>query len=98
LSFGLNTALLTATNYIQLPKIFSSSLKLKNILNNVVRNAEGEYVSLAKRIWGKECIKLKMLLLFLTLQKVLKKEHSLLFKQVLNIILIKKYRNETLLL
>jgi hypothetical protein len=48
----------------------------------------------SKRIWEKECIKLKMLLLFFNTSEGFE-EHSLLFKQVLSIILIKKYRNET---
>ena len=39
-SFGLNTALLTATNYIQLPKIYASSFKgEKQIVNNIINKA-----------------------------------------------------------
>lgn len=40
-SWGLNVALLTGTNYIQLPKIFASSFKAeKSELNNIAFNAE----------------------------------------------------------
>ena len=42
-SLGLNVALLTGTNYIQLPKIFSSSFKgEKSEINNLAFNAEKE--------------------------------------------------------
>lgn len=52
-SFLLNTALLTATNYIQFPKIFNSSYKAeKNTINsliretdNVVKDSTGKYIS-----------------------------------------------------
>jgi len=59
-SFGLNTALLTATNYIQLPKIYSSSFKSeKEILNNVMFK-EGKYVSsLPEKGFGKLMFKSK---------------------------------------
>jgi len=40
-SFALNMALLSGTEYVQLPKIFSSTFKgEKNLLNRTVRNAE----------------------------------------------------------
>jgi hypothetical protein len=53
-SFFANSALLTATNYIQLPKIFSSSFTAeKNIMNGVTR-AGAEYVeSLPQKGFGK---------------------------------------------
>jgi hypothetical protein len=53
-SFFANSALLSATNYIQLPKIFSSSFKAeKNIMNGVTR-AGAEYVeSLPQKGFGK---------------------------------------------
>ena len=59
-SFGLNTALLTATNYIQLPKIYSSSFKNeKEILNNVIFK-DGKYVSsLPEKGFGKLMFKSK---------------------------------------
>lgn len=59
-SFGLNAALLTATNYIQLPKIYSSSFKNeKEILNNVIFK-EGKYVSsLPEKGFGKLLYKSK---------------------------------------
>lgn len=41
-SFGLNIGLLTATQYIQLPKIFSSSTKAeRTAINKTIQNAEG---------------------------------------------------------
>lgn len=44
-SFALNSVLLTATNYVMLPKIFSSSFKSeRTLLNNIAREA-GDYVS-----------------------------------------------------
>lgn len=54
-SFGLNTALLTATNYVQLPKIYSSSFKgEKAIVNGVERNVAGTYLeSLPEKGFGK---------------------------------------------
>ena len=61
-SFGLNTALLTATNYIQLPKIYSSSFKAeKNILKGVAYEAEKYVVSLPKEGFGKLLYKSKNL-------------------------------------
>lgn len=53
-SFFANSALLSVTNYIQLPKIFSSSFNAeKKIMNGVTRTA-GEYVeSLPKKGFGK---------------------------------------------
>lgn len=59
-SFGLNTALLTATNYIQLPKIYASSFKgEKQIVNNII-NKEGQYVSsLPEKGFGKFLYKTK---------------------------------------
>jgi hypothetical protein len=59
-SFGLNTALLTATNYIQLPKIYSSSFKNeKEILNNVIFK-DGKYISsLPEKGFGKLMFKSK---------------------------------------
>jgi hypothetical protein len=59
-SFGLNTALLTATNYIQLPKIYSSSFKSeKQILNNVIFK-DGKYISsLPEKGFGKLMFKSK---------------------------------------
>lgn len=53
MSFGLNTALLTATNYIQLPKILGSSFKtekaiangLETSINPIVQGVEGQFVS-----------------------------------------------------
>lgn len=44
-SFGLNTALLTATNYIQLPKIYSSAFKSEKTLANNIALAGDKYVS-----------------------------------------------------
>ncbi|MCJ7691132.1 MAG: hypothetical protein MUO60_17710, partial [Clostridiaceae bacterium] len=59
-SFGLNTALLTATNYIQLPKIYASSFKgEKQIVNNII-NKEGNYISsLPEKRFGKFLYKTK---------------------------------------
>jgi len=59
-SLFLNAALLTATNYIQLPKIYSSSFKAeKNILNNIKFEA-GKYVeSLPEKGFGKLLYKAK---------------------------------------
>jgi hypothetical protein len=59
-SFGANAALLSVTNYIQLPKIYSSSFKAeKNIVNGVAR-AAGEYVdTLPKGGFGKFMYKSK---------------------------------------
>ena len=61
-SFWLNTALLTATNYVQLPKIYSSSFKSeKEILNNIMFK-EGKYISsLPKEGFGKFLYKSKNL-------------------------------------
>ena len=55
-----NSALLTATNYIQLPKIFSSSFKNeKNILNNI-DFTEGKYIdALPTKGFGKLLYKSK---------------------------------------
>lgn len=62
-SFGLNTALLTATNYIQLPKIFSSSFKSEKSLVNDVILREGAYVSsLPEKGFGKLMYRTKNLL------------------------------------
>ena len=59
-SFLANSALLTATNYIQLPKIYSSSFKAeKEILNNVAFK-EGKYIStLPEKGFGKMLYKTK---------------------------------------
>ena len=59
-SYALNTALLTVTNYIQLPKIYSSSFKgEKEILNNII-NKEGKYISsLPEQGFGKLLYKTK---------------------------------------
>lgn len=59
-SYFANSALLTATNYIQLPKIFSSSFKNeKNILNNI-EFTEGKYVdALPAKGFGKLLYKSK---------------------------------------
>lgn len=48
--FGLNIGLLTATNYVMLPKILGSSYKTSKAIsnqsiNNVVKNAEGKFVT-----------------------------------------------------
>ena len=56
-SFALNVALLSATNYIQFPKVLGSSYKAeKGILNNVTRNigditkdATGKYIAVAPK-------------------------------------------------
>lgn len=59
-TFGLNTALLTATNYIQLPKIYSSSFKgEKQILNSVVREGEKYVQTLPEKGFGKLLYKAK---------------------------------------
>jgi len=59
-SFGLNTALLTATNYIQLPKIYSSSFKSeKQILNGVARQGEKYVETLPEKGFGKLLYKAK---------------------------------------
>lgn len=53
-SFAANTALLSITNYIQLPKIFSSSFKSeKGILNGVAREAGDVVSTLPKKGFGK---------------------------------------------
>lgn len=53
-SFLLNTALLSATNYIQLPKIYSSSFKAeKDILNNIAFNGEKFVSTLPEKGFGK---------------------------------------------
>jgi len=53
-SFKLNTALLTATNYVQLPKIFASSFKgEKSIVNGIARTAEGYVEALPQKGFGK---------------------------------------------
>ena len=59
-SYFANSALLTATNYIQLPKIFSSSFKNeKNILNNI-DFTEGKYIdALPTKGFGKLLYKTK---------------------------------------
>lgn len=45
-AFGLNTALLSASNYVMLPKVFSSSFKSeRTLLNNIAREAGEGYVS-----------------------------------------------------
>ena len=50
-SFALNTALLTATNYVQLPKIYSSSFKAeKEILNNVALRGEKDALKYASTL------------------------------------------------
>ena len=50
-SFWLNTALLTATNYVQLPKIYSSSFKAeKEILNNVALRGEKDALKYASTL------------------------------------------------
>ena len=59
-SFGLNTALLTATNYVQLPKIYSSSFKAeKGILNNVALEGEKYASTLPEKGFGKLYYKAK---------------------------------------
>ena len=53
-SFAANTALLSVTNYIQLPKIFSSSFKSeKGILNGVAREAGDVVSTLPQKGFGK---------------------------------------------
>ena len=53
-SFSANTALLSITNYIQLPKIFSSSFKSeKGILNGVAREAGDIVSTLPQKGFGK---------------------------------------------
>ena len=54
-SWGMNVGLLTATNYVQLPKIFSSSFKAeKTELNNIQRNVLGNWESsLPKKSFNK---------------------------------------------
>ena len=53
-SFWANTALLTATNYIQLPKIYSSSFKAeKDILNNIALQGEKYASTLPEKGFGK---------------------------------------------
>ena len=50
-SFWANTALLTATNYVQLPKIYSSSFKAeKEILNNVALRGEKDALKYASTL------------------------------------------------
>lgn len=44
-SFALNSALLTATNYIQLPKVFGSTFKGEKQLANNIALQEGKYVA-----------------------------------------------------
>ena len=59
-SFATNTALLTATNYIQLPKIFSSTFKGEKDILNKVAFKEGKYVStLPEKGFGKMMYKAK---------------------------------------
>jgi hypothetical protein len=59
-SFGLNTALLTATNYIQLPKIYASSFKAeKGILNNIALQGERYASTLPEKGFGKLLYKSK---------------------------------------
>jgi hypothetical protein len=61
-SFWLNTALLSATNYVQLPKIYSSSFKAeKSLLNGVVREGEDYISSLPSKGFGKLLYKTKNL-------------------------------------
>lgn len=49
-SFLLNAALLSGTEYVQLPKIFSSTFKgEKNLLNRTIRNAETGTISTIER-------------------------------------------------
>lgn len=61
-SFGLNTALLSATNYIQLPKIFSSSFKGDKIVANNIMKAGEHYVEdLPTKGFGKLMYKAKNL-------------------------------------
>ena len=59
-SFALNTALLTATNYIQLPKIYASSFKSeKGILNNITLQGEKYASTLPEKGFGKLMYKTK---------------------------------------
>ena len=59
-SFALNSALLTATNYVQLPKIYSSSFKSeKEILNNVAFQGERYVSTLPEKGFGKLLYKAK---------------------------------------
>jgi hypothetical protein len=58
-SFALNTAVLSVSNYVMLPKVFSSSFKSeKTLLSGIGRDLTGEYVStlptqgLAKYAYG----------------------------------------------
>jgi len=59
-SFGANSALLSMTNYVQLPKIYSSSFKAeKEILNNIAYR-EGKYIAtLPEKGFGKFLYKAK---------------------------------------
>ena len=59
-SFGLNTALLTATNYIQLPKIYASSFKAEKATANGIKKGAEEYIeSLPQKGFGKLLYKSK---------------------------------------
>ena len=59
-SLGLNVALLSVTNYIQLPKIFSSTFKgEKQIVNNMVHTGEKYISSLPEKGFGKLLYKTK---------------------------------------
>jgi hypothetical protein len=59
-SFALNSALLTATNYVQLPKIYSSSFKAeREILNNVALQGERYASTLPEKGFGKLLYKAK---------------------------------------
>jgi len=61
-SFGLNTALLTATNYIQLPKIYASSFRAeKAIANNIAMAGEHYASTLPQKGFGKLMYKAKNL-------------------------------------
>ena len=59
-SFASNVALLSATNYIQLPKIYSSSFKSeKEILNNIALQGEKYVSTLPEKGFGKLLYKSK---------------------------------------
>jgi len=59
-SYGLNSALLSVTNYVQLPKIYASSFKgEKQIVNNIVREGEKYVSALPEKGFGKLLYKTK---------------------------------------
>lgn len=64
-SFLLNTMLLSATNYVQLPKLLGSSYKAeKNAMNkivtgNITKNKEGLYEEVSQSVFGKNLRKAK---------------------------------------